>query len=274
MGFDWGKVLKGVVEATQAASTIAEAVSDQNKNKKTNTYAQKKKEVNRAANNNKKIAGMLKTQNADLGSLVSGFLQEAITRKTPSTIKSGDSLLTDNYTKYSKLVNSAVNEMKSFGYANIPKNVNLTSLATPARATRNVISTASTMFSEVDDRKIATIIKLTSGLVSTVGGDPQIAQVLTYFVDRRYPKDITNIYNLIQRERWTMLAPALVLLMQKLWQDQDVISQTLENTVGKQSTRQFMNGWRQQQIPLIGWTLLAANLINVIKGIIDPPNLN
>jgi tRNA G18 (ribose-2'-O)-methylase SpoU len=273
MGFDWNKLLKGVSEATQAASTIAEAVSEHNQNKKTNAHVEKKKAVNSAASNNKKIAKMFKTKNTDLGSLVSGFLQEAIERKKPSTIKSGDSILTDNYTKYNKLVNSAVDEMKGYGYANISKISNITSKVTPTRATRNVISTASIMFSEVDDRKIATIIKLTSGLVSTVGGDPQIAQVLTYFIDRRYPKDISNIYNLTQREQWTMLAPALVLLIQKLWQDQEVISQTLEKTVGRQSARQFMDRWRKQQIPLVGWTLLAANLINVIKGIIDPPNL-
>lgn len=273
MGFDWSKVLKGVAEATQAASTIASAVSENNQKRKTKQYSQQRKAVSNSVNNNKKVASMLNTQNSDISSLVSGFLQEAINRKKPTTIKSGDRVLSDNYTKYNKLVNSAVNEINGFGYANVRNTANLTSLATPIRATRNVISTASSMFTEVDDRRIATIIKLSAGLVSTVGGDPRIAQVLTYFVDRRYPKDVTNIFNLIQKEDWTMLAPSLVVLMQKLWQDQDIISQTLESTVGKQAARQFMNGWRQQQIPLVGWTLLAANMINVIKGIIDPPGL-
>jgi len=48
MGFHWDKVLKGVAEATQAASTLASAVSEQNQKRKTTEYAEKKLAASKA----------------------------------------------------------------------------------------------------------------------------------------------------------------------------------------------------------------------------------
>jgi len=143
----------------------------------------------------------------------------------------------------------------------------------PNTSSRNVINNASMMFTRTDTDNTVVIIKAISGMVATMGGNPQISEILTHIVKKRYAYDASNIYNAAIQENWVALAAALVSLVQKLYMDQDDIIAQLEKIVGKQATQQFARQWKQQQVPFVGATMMAGNMLNSIKGIITPSHL-
>ena len=129
------------------------------------------------------------------------------------------------------------------------------------------------MFVRADSNDVGIIIKAISGMVATMGGDPQISEILTFIVKKRYPQDVSNIYSATIQEDWIGLAAALLTLVQKLNLDQDFIISYMEKIAGKQVVQQFSRQWKQQQQPFIGATMMSANMLNSIKGIITPSNL-
>ena len=218
-----------------------------------------------------RAAKTMKSQSTDMVSLASKFLQFAVSAKPAKSIKSGDKLLKDNFTKYNQLVKSSINEMNGLGLTGGAVSTQaLGELKQPNTQLKNVLDTASPMFAGAKNQKTAVAIKLVSGLVTAVGGDPRIGEVLTFIVNRRYPSDIENIYKAVVKKQWLPLAGVLIQLMQKIWEDQDLIMEVIAEVVGKEATNDFVRKWKQKQVPFVGWTLLAANLINVIKGVMTP----
>ena len=212
----------------------------------------------------------------DIVSLASGFLSSAVSSAVPKTIKSGDNLLKDNFSKYNQLVKASSSELTQQGFSTkvdghaLNTNVS-TTVPHSSKQLNDVLDTVSPIFAQAQDEKEIVIMKMIAGLVTAVGGDKSIAEVLSLLIQRRYPADVKNLYGAIKKEQWVSVATSLMPLLQKIWEDQDKLMPIVAVFAGQDTANQFVRRWKSQQVPFIGWTLLAANLINVIKGIIDPP---
>jgi hypothetical protein len=229
--------------------------------------------VNRTVRNNQKISENLGGMTlADLASLVSQYNAEAIERPPARSIPAGDKLIKKNFETYNKIMKAAEMESRNYGYEKIPHTTPYI-MNTPTATTRKSISNASRVFARVDSNEMTVIIKAVSGMVSTMGGDPQISEILTFIVKKRYSHDASKIYNAAIQEDWVALAAALVMLVQKLNLDQDFIISQMEKISNKQSVQNFARQWKQQQQPFIGATMISANMLNSIKGIITPSHL-
>ena len=264
---DYGKMAEDALSIGSGIMGLINSFSKKNRKSKANNLV-----VNKTMKNNQKVSKMFGgPDTSDITTTVSQYLNEAINNPVPRKISSGDAMIKDNFYKYNKVIEAAANEMNGFRYSQTPRKKTMN--VYPANTiTRNTINNASMMFTRADTEKTVVIIKAISGMVATMGGSPQISEILTHIVEKRYAYDASNIYNAAIQEDWASLAAALVSLVQKLYMDQDEIISQLERIVGSQETKKFAQHWKQQQIPFIGATMMAGNMLNSIKGLITPQN--
>ena len=265
---NYGKMAEDALSIGSGIMGLISSFSKKNKKSRENNST-----VNKTIKNNQRVSCMFGGPNtADITTTASQYLNEAINNSVPRGISTGDKLIRDNFDKYNRVMTAASNEMSGFRYSSVPKKTQIR-LNPPSTSSRSVIDNASMMFTRADADNTVVIIKAISGMVATMGGDPQISEILTHIVKKRYAYDAANIYNAAIQENWVALAAALVSLIQKLYMDQDEIIAQLEKIVGKQATRQFAQQWKQQQVPFVGATMMAGNMLNSIKGIITPGHL-
>jgi len=265
---DYGKMAEDALSMGSGIMGLINSFSKKNKKGKENNSI-----VNKTTKNNQRVSGMFSGPNtADITTTASQFLNEAINNPASRGIPTGDKLIRDNFDKYNRVMTAASNEMNGFRYSTMPRTPQ-PQFSPPNTSSQNLINNASMMFTRTDTENTIVIIKAISGMVATMGGDPQISEILTHIVKKRYAYDASNIYNAAIQENWAVLATALVVLVQKLYMDQDDIIAQLERIVGKQATQQFARQWKQQQVPFVGATMMAGNMLNSIKGIITPSHL-
>jgi hypothetical protein len=265
---NYGKIAEDALSIGSGIMGLISSFSKKNKKSKENNSM-----VNRTIKNNQRVSGMFSGPNtADITTTASQYLNEAINNPMSRGISTGDKMIKDNFNKYNRVMTAASNEMNGFRYSTLPKKPSI-DFSPPNTSSRNVINNASMMFTRTDTENTIVIIKAISGMVATMGGDLQISEILTHIVKKRYAYDATNIYNTAMQENWVALAAALISLVQKLYMDQDEIIAQLEKIVGKQATQQFARQWKQQQVPFVGATMMAGNMLNSIKGIITPRHL-
>jgi len=265
---NYGKMAEDALSMGSGIMGLINSFSKKNKKSKENNSI-----VNKTVKNNQRVSGMFSGPNtADITTTASQFLNEAINNPVPRGISTGDKLIRDNFDKYNRVMTAASNEMSGFRYSTRPRTPQ-PQFSSPNTSSQIVINNASMMFTRTDTENTIVIIKAISGMVATMGGDPQISEILTHIVKKRYAYDASNIYNAAIQENWVALAASLVTLVQKLYMDQDDIIAQLEKIVGKRATQQFAQQWKQQQVPFVGATMMAGNMLNSIKGIITPSHL-